>query len=84
MSAPQRMADGTENSGFNPFFGTSAASPHAAGIAALVKSAKPSLTNTQIYNAMISTALDNRAPGTDRDSGYGIVMALAAVAKALQ
>jgi hypothetical protein len=28
---------------------------------------------------MTSTALDIRAPGIDRDSGYGIVMAPAAV-----
>ena len=65
--------------GFSPFFGTSAAAPHAAAIAALVKAAKPSATGAQIWNAMTSTALDIRAPGIDRDSGYGIVMAPAAV-----
>ncbi len=61
---------------FNPFFGTSAAAPHAAGIAALAKQLGPTVTNTQIYNAMISTALDSMAAGIDRDSGYGIVMAV--------
>ena len=70
--------------GFNPFFGTGAAAAHAAGIAALIKSAKPSLSPWQIREAMTSTALDIGAPGVDRDSGYGIVMAPAAVAKALQ
>ena len=68
--------------GFNPFFGTSAAAPHLAGVAALVKSANPALTNTQIRNIMTSTALDNMATGIDRDSGYGIVNAPAAVAAA--
>jgi hypothetical protein len=79
-------ADGvtTRTPGFNPFFGTSAAAPHAAGIAALIKSANPLLTVGQIYDAMTSTALDIRAPGIDRDSGFGLVMAPQAVAKALQ
>lgn len=74
-------ADGvtTKTPGFNPFFGTSAAAPHAAGIAALVWSAKPSLTNAQVLACMKNTALDNMAPGADRDSGAGIAMALAAV-----
>lgn len=65
--------------GFSPFFGTSAAAPHAAAIAALVKSKKPSLTRAQIINIMKATALDNMAPGIDRDSGIGIVMAYQAV-----
>ena len=65
--------------GFSPFFGTSAAAPHAAAVAALVKSAKPSATGAQIFGALTSTALDIRAVGIDRDSGYGIVMAPAAV-----
>jgi len=74
-------ADGvfTKTPGFLPFFGTSAAAPHAAAIAALVKSAKPSLTNVQIKTILFTTALDNMAAGVDRDSGWGIVMALPAV-----
>ncbi|WP_419804638.1 S8 family peptidase [Terriglobus sp.] len=67
---------------FAPFFGTSAAAPHLAGIAALIKSANPFLTNTQIRTIMTNTALDNMAPGVDRDSGYGIVSATNAVAAA--
>jgi hypothetical protein len=70
--------------GFSPFFGTGAAAAQAAGIAALIKSARPSLTPWEIREAMTSTALDIRAPGVDRDAGHGIVMAPAAVAKALQ
>jgi hypothetical protein len=78
-------ADGvtTHTPGFMPFFGTSAASPHAAAIAALVKSARPDYTNAQIRAAMLATTLDIMAPGIDRDSGHGIVMALEAVQFAL-
>jgi hypothetical protein len=65
--------------GFATFCGTSAAAPTAASIAALIKSAKPTATNAQIKTALLNSALDIEAAGTDRDSGVGIVMAPAAV-----
>jgi Calx-beta domain/Subtilase family/Domain of unknown function (DUF4214) len=61
------------------FIGTSAAAPHAAAIAALVKSANPALTPAQMKAALVSTAIDIEGPGTDRDSGAGIVMPYAAL-----
>lgn len=64
-----------ESAGFNLFFGTSAAAPHAAAIAALVKSLNPSLTMAQIRTILTNSTLDIMAPGFDRDSGAGIVMA---------
>lgn len=56
-------ADGvfTKTPGFLPFFGTSASSPHAAGIAALVVQARPSYTPAQVKKAMTASALDNMA-----------------------
>jgi hypothetical protein len=74
-------ADGvsTSVSGFGTFYGTSAAAPHAAAIAALLLSFKPSLTPVQVRTALTSTALDNEASGADYDSGAGIAMALQAL-----
>ena len=74
-------ADGVATSapGFNPFFGTSASAPHAAAIAALVKSANPALTAAQIRTALVSSAIDIEAPGVDRNTGAGIVMAFQAL-----
>ena len=74
-------ADGisTKTPGFLPFYGTSAAAPHAAAIAALVKAARPDYTNAQILQAMKATALDIRGAGVDRDAGAGITMAKEAV-----
>jgi hypothetical protein len=74
-------ADGVSTSvtGFRPFFGTSAAAPHAAAIAGLLLSLDHSLTPTQVRTALVNTALDIEALGSDRDSGAGIVMALRAL-----
>jgi len=67
------------NSGLNPFFGTSAAAPHAGAVAALIKSYNPALTASQIRAILLNTALDIEAAGADRDSGVGIVMAFQAL-----
>ncbi len=77
-------ADGVSTSlpSFTPFFGTSAAAPHAAAIAALLKSYAPGLTPAQIRLILTSSALDIMAPGIDQDSGAGIVMAEAALEEA--
>lgn len=70
-------ADGvsTSLSGFSPFYGTSAAAPHAAAIAALAKSFNWSLTASQLRAVLVGGAIDIEAAGVDRDSGSGIVMA---------
>lgn len=67
------------DSGLNPFFGTSAAAPHAGAVAALLKSYNPALSAGQIRSILMGTALDIEAAGVDRDSGAGIVMAAAAL-----
>ena len=70
-------ADGvtTATPGFNPFFGTSASAPHAAGIAALFSEAFPSVSTQDAYDAFRSSALDIDPFGFDRDSGFGIIKA---------
>jgi hypothetical protein len=76
-------ADGVSVSGAGgfptKFYGTSAAAPHAAAIAALIRSANPALTSAQIKAVLTSTAVDIEGAGTDRNSGAGIVMPYAAL-----
>jgi hypothetical protein len=76
-------ADGVSITGVggfgSPFFGTSAAAPSAASVAALVLAAKPTITAAEMKSTLTSTAIDIMAPGFDRDSGNGIVMAFEAI-----
>ena len=69
-----------ESNGFPNFFGTSAAAPHAAAVAALLLDSDPSLSPDDVYALLEKTALDMEDPGFDFDSGYGFIQADAAVA----
>lgn len=65
-------------SGYAYLDGTSMATPHVAGVAALVWSAKPTATNAQVRQALTSTAIDLGAAGRDNYYGWGLVQAFAA------
>lgn len=62
------------------FFGTSAAAPHAAGVAALFKQLDSSTQPSVITSAMISTAIDMNGTAFDYRTGYGLLQADAALA----
>jgi hypothetical protein len=59
----------------NPFCGTSAAAPHAGAVAALLLSLPSRPSAEDVKRWLLDTALEAGAPGIDRDSGHGIVMA---------
>jgi hypothetical protein len=80
--------DGVDNTFFgsdfdstgNPnFFGTSAAAPNVAAVAALVLDANPAFTPVQIYGALESTAIDIGPAGFDNVTGFGLVNAYDAI-----
>jgi hypothetical protein len=82
LSAGQDASTTTEclnNSAFPNFFGTSAAAPHVASIAALFLQANPSLTPAQIVGFMQSTAIpmevSTSGPVPNVAAGYGLVQA---------
>jgi len=71
--------------GYSNFFGTSAAAPHAAAVAALIMEGKKKflgqLTTTpdEIRSLLQTTAVDMETPGFDLISGYGFIDADAAM-----
>jgi subtilisin family serine protease len=65
--------------GYEAWDGTSMATPHVSGVAALVWAACPAQANaTSVRNAMNASALDLGASGRDSLFGYGLVQACAA------
>jgi hypothetical protein len=71
------------NAGNYPqFFGTSAATPHVAAVAALMLENNPALTPAQIYTAMRTTTGPLVDFGGTAVSGYGFIQAGAAITAA--
>ncbi len=60
----------------NPFYGTSAAAPHVAAVAALAMERNPSLTASGVAGIIESYSNDLGAPGYDNVYGYGLPDAL--------
>ena len=56
-----------------PFSGTSAAAPQAAGLAALLLSRSPDQSPDQIHAILRGAALDLLDPGHDCETGYGLL-----------
>lgn len=67
------------DSAYEAWNGTSMATPHVSGVAALVWSCNPALTNAAVRNALTSSAKDEGVAGRDTSYGFGLVQAKAAV-----
>lgn len=79
---PYWVPSGTDLSNYNytqKFGGTSAACAEVSGVAALLLSLNPNLTNSEVRNILFSTAHDLGPTGKDNTFGYGLVDAYAAV-----
>ncbi len=73
----------SKSGGYMYFGGTSAAAPVAAGVAALIRAAAPSLKVGEVKSILLTTCDDKGAAGEDVMYGWGRVNALKAVTAAL-
>ncbi|NJO01471.1 MAG: S8 family serine peptidase, partial [Bacteroidia bacterium] len=69
----------TNNNFFSGFDGTSAACPQVSGVAALMLSANPTLTQAQVRTILQNTATDMGTTGFDNTFGFGRLNAQAAL-----
>ncbi|KAL3938539.1 MAG: hypothetical protein SGBAC_006574 [Bacillariaceae sp.] len=67
------------NGRYSSISGTSMATPHVSGVAALMKSHKPNATPQELFNAMINTAVNPNTSGRDDKYGHGIINAVDAM-----
>ncbi|MET0963188.1 MAG: S8 family serine peptidase [Noviherbaspirillum sp.] len=82
VAAPGMSYTTSRGGAYGQWSGTSFSSPLAAGVAALMMAARPSLDSAQLEKLLFSTAVDIGAAGRDIYYGYGRVDAHAAVSAA--
>ena len=73
ITAPDGVS--TSVTGFDPFYGTSAAAPQVAAVAGLVWGYQQELTNEQLTFHLYATAMDIYTPGEDIYTGFGLIQA---------
>ncbi len=76
---PALLLLGAANNRSAFYDGTSMATPHVAGIAGLLYSYEPNLTQSDVYTILLNTAKDLGDPGRDDKYGWGLVQAAAAL-----
>jgi hypothetical protein len=74
-SDPSSIAGCQNQVAYNNFFGTSAATPHAAGAAALLMQALPAITPAMVIGALRATAAPMGTTTPNFRSGYGFMQA---------
>jgi len=83
VAAPGNSTTSTApGGGYSSFSGTSGATPHLAGVAALILSANPDLEPADVSRIMQTTAVEKGDPGKDNRYGAGRVDAYAAYLQA--
>jgi hypothetical protein len=75
ITAPGNRSDDS----FVSWTGSSIATAHVAGAAALILSQNPGLSNQQVVEILLNSATDIDAPGVDAISGHGLLNVAAAV-----
>ena len=78
-TVPKSDADISDPNGYKQLSGTSMATPHVSGTAALVLKAHPEMTNAKVRQTLQQTAIDLGQHGRDIFFGYGRIDAKAAV-----
>ncbi len=72
--------NGSDSDTFPNFFGTSAAAPHAAAVAALLLEVDPTLLPPTLYSLLQQSTVSMGRLGYDEDAGYGLLQANLALA----
>ena len=79
-----RVRSTYNNGGYARINGTSQATPHVAGLAAIAKSINPNITQDEFKQLLIDTSEDLGDEGYDVKYGYGLVNAQALVEKMIE